>query len=176
MKTSRSKRLIWTMLRLTSQMRQYRVMASTWMEMQVSLYGGGTQAGSAISLEVNTAISNAADPARLLAAKAAATNGNGDGSVAEQIPTWMRPSCARLEQTVYQQVNWMVPLYSVVRDSEQRWIGRESPYRTFRLERCGGGRLYRRRNGGTSDLSEVLSGGVAHYQTIDEMMGTLVNM
>ena len=45
----------------------------------------GTQAGSAISLEVNTAISNAADPARLLAAKAAATNGNGDGSVAEQI-------------------------------------------------------------------------------------------
>ena len=139
----------------------------------------GTQAGSAISLQVNTAISNAADPARLLAAKAAATNGNGDGSVAEQIADLDEALlCATGTKTVYQQVNLMVTkLGQLVRDSEQSAESAESRHIVLSdLKDAAVGVSIEEEMVALQTYQKSFQAASRIIRTIDEMMGTLVNM
>ena len=82
-----------------------------------------------------------------------------------------------LELEQYQQVNLMVTkLGQLVHDSEQVQVGRESPYRTFRLERCGSGRLSKKKWWHFSYYQKSFQAASRIIRTIDEMMGTLVNM
>ncbi|MEC8052860.1 MAG: flagellar basal body rod C-terminal domain-containing protein, partial [Myxococcota bacterium] len=139
----------------------------------------GTQAGSAISLQVNTAISNAADPARLLAAKAAATNGNGDGTVAEQIADLDEALlCATGTKTVYQQVNLMVTkLGQLVRDSEQSAESAESRHIVLSdLKDAAVGVSIEEEMVALQTYQKSFQAASRIIRTIDEMMGTLVNM
>lgn len=139
----------------------------------------GTQAGSAISLQVNTAISNAGDPARLLAAKAAATNGNGDGTVAEQIADLDEALlCATGTKTVYQQVNLMVTkLGQLVRDSEQSAESAESRHIVLSdLKDAAVGVSIEEEMVALQTYQKSFQAASRIIRTIDEMMGTLVNM
>ena len=139
----------------------------------------GTQAGAAISLEINSAISGASNPARLLAAKAAAANGNGDGSIAEQIGDLDEALlCEGGTKTVYQTTNLMVTkLGQLVRDSEQSAESAESRYLVLSdLKDAAVGVSIEEEMVALQTYQKSFQAASRIIRTIDEMMGTLVNM
>ncbi len=138
-----------------------------------------TQAGAAISLEINSAISGANDPAVLLAAKAAAASGSGDGSQALTIAELDESLlCDGGTKTVYQQANLMVTkLGQMVRDSEQSAESAESRHIVLSdLKDAAVGVSIEEEMVALQTYQKSFQAASRIIRTIDEMMGTLVNM